>query len=207
MDPDPTASLSRMCCFPRTRGDGPYSLLALWPFGKFPPHARGWTVSEPVLYIDPTVSPARAGMDRHHLRELDRSRQCFPRTRGDGPVCIWTSHTKNPFPPHARGWTVLRRGFLLRPAVSPARAGMDPSPTTTGWSPSRFPRTRGDGPHLIWWLHGRATFPPHARGWTESTSGGSTTLTVSPARAGMDPSHSILMPAAMGFPRTRGDGP
>ena len=70
--------------FPRTRGDGPDPLglmnLAQW----FPPHARGWTITEDITENETLVSPARAGMDPLldvKLRLLRR----FPRTRGDGP--------------------------------------------------------------------------------------------------------------------------
>ena len=50
--------------FPRTRGDGPFSLKETSAVTPFPPHARGWTLfrAEPGMVLE--VSPARAGMDR-----------------------------------------------------------------------------------------------------------------------------------------------
>ena len=50
--------------FPRTRGDGPVLALFGMGYGTFPPHARGWTGSRRLRRRRPSVSPARAGMDR-----------------------------------------------------------------------------------------------------------------------------------------------
>ena len=91
MDPDLTRPPpSDTWGFPRTRGDGPGSTAALWPF-------RGRRVSPARAGMDPRgtldhgrglvwVSPARAGMD--------------PRLRNVALASLMTA-----FPPHARGWT------------------------------------------------------------------------------------------------------
>ena len=51
----------------------------------------------------------------------------------------------------------------------------------------RFPRTRGDGPVVLSDNDTAKLFPPHARGWTYWTSWRRGSVSVSPARAGMDP--------------------
>ena len=151
-------------------------------------------------------------LGRHpHLEEGDPDG--FPRTRGDGPRTDdrLVDAVGSPFPPHARGWTVV--AGELKP----------------GTARRRFPRTRGDGPPTASGSHEATSFPPHARGWTGRQHAEDPTLSVSPARAGMDP--SAPLPAARdatpvsparagmdphrlrhqatrtGFPRTRGDGP
>ena len=49
--------------FPRTRGDGPFTVIAVLEKVGFPPHSRGWTGErQPDLCRD-VVSPALAGMD------------------------------------------------------------------------------------------------------------------------------------------------
>ena len=73
--------------------------------------------------------------------------------------------------------------------------------------PGRFPRTRGDGPTRIIGRWRWRRFPPHARGWTESSRSRSRSPDVSPARAGMDLAPTQRDSGFAGFPRTRGDGP
>ena len=70
-----------------------------------------------------------------------------------------------------------------------------------------FPRTRGDGPHLIEEREGKYKFPPHARGWTREGCEYLCFGWVSPARAGMDRSSVHFPEPLIRFPRTRGDGP
>ena len=48
---------------------------------------------------------------------------------------------------------------------------------------------------------------PHTRGWTLDARLQSEQLPGFPAHAGMDPGDTFLAPTALGFPRTRGDGP
>ena len=111
------------------------------------------------------------------------------------------------FPPHGRGWTIHQAGAGRAPSVSPARAGMDRSPTQRSQRRSRFPRTGGDGPlYAEWWFH-RGEFPPHGRGWTRGSEAVIEPVLVSPARAGMDLALVGGFLLALSFPRTGGDGP
>ena len=84
MDPHNKQRDSENVSFPRTRGDGPALPSARPPVNVFPPHARGWTLSELIVAVAAAVSPARAGMDRPRSPAA-WSRISFPRTRGDGP--------------------------------------------------------------------------------------------------------------------------
>ena len=112
----------------------------------------------------------------------------FPRTRGDGPPQESTGTIVDGFPPHARGWTVRSVADAQIANVSPARAGMDPAHLTPAPFSGGFPRTRGDGPLVRDRARRELPFPPHARGWTPAPKVVNPRHTVSPARAGMDPS-------------------
>ena len=149
--------------FPRMRGDGPNNVTVNISGFMFPPHARGWMV-DPCAGMDPrgrlplncrsrfprmrgdgplpgtptVVSPACAGMDPCLARQqLPPSR--FPRMRGDGPFTTDAGDTVTGFPPHARGWTLHDRRRRHGYRVSPACAGMDPSPTLSSCTRSRRP--------------------------------------------------------------------
>ena len=111
--------------FPRTRGDGPVYISASCRLPPFPPHTRGWTFSEHGSSAMVDVSPAHAGMDRS-LCSLSSSSNCFPRTRGDGPIMGDTETELLLFPPHTRGWTRHEEVPPCVVIVSPAHAGMDP---------------------------------------------------------------------------------
>ena len=209
MDRCPGQSRRGQRRFPRTRGDGPVRCRQQFSPARagmdprstttdedneFPPHARGWTRQSEYSPRADFVSPARAGMDplqsEYSPRAdfvsparagMDRLTACLT-VRGCG--CLGSR-----FPPHARGWTLLRWWPPIRRRVSPARAGMDRWKHISTTTPNRFPRTRGDGPYrrISWPV--LPTFPPHARGWTAARDGRSGGLPVSPARAGMDLSY------------------
>ena len=85
MDPSTSPRTRSRSRFPRTRGDGPRTGSSSVRDTAFPPHARGWTRSGLGACARLTVSPARAGMDRHRSNRHRRLHR-FPRTRGDGPV-------------------------------------------------------------------------------------------------------------------------
>ena len=85
MDPDPEESHKVQNRFPRTRGDGPGHTQTSDIENRFPPHARGWTFLKEHVLLPPSVSPARAGMDRIPCYSSALF-ACFPRTRGDGPT-------------------------------------------------------------------------------------------------------------------------
>ena len=186
MDPASCFGRRSQLGFPRTRGDGPAHAVMLGDQIRFPPHARGWTRHTRGVTVSLRVSPARAGMDPVIVSPTTAGYR-FPRTRGDGPTSSPMPTSSCRFPPHARGWTLDPLTNIGSGKVSPARAGMDRLPTHAPPIPSRFPRTRGDGPGPLGRLVGGHGFPPHARGWTPGTVDPEPTTAVSPARAGMDP--------------------
>ena len=193
-------------CFPRTRGDGPLFQTVLRKSAMFPPHARGWTPGALAGRQAWPVSPARAGMD---LVREDRETLIagFPRTRGDGPGLGGSRPLPRPFPPHARGWTLVPPRGEGGSHVSPARAGMDRDLAAHEHHKGSFPRTRGDGPRGTHSGTDPSAFPPHARGWTGADPAAPEGRLVSPARAGMDPAGQRIPASQARFPRTRGDGP
>src|SRR5690606_2895419 len=111
------------------------------------------------------------------------------------------------FPPHARGSTCSLCSGVSFYIVSPARAGIDPCPQERGRVWVCFPRTRGDRPPTRARGTAAGGFPPHARGSTLTLADENGLDTVSPARAGIDPTAGVLALHRGGFPRTRGDRP
>ena len=192
--------------FPRMRGDGPSGCITRPTRPWFPPHARGWTVYYPDAAGREGVSPACAGMDPCRPTS-SRSRQRFPRMRGDGPRYITPMIARAEFPPHARGWTHAESWRVGVPLVSPACAGMDRLASGHRGPLRRFPRMRGDGPIKGAKGIGPKMFPPHARGWTLENPFGVRPAAVSPACAGMDPFVRPVHSDDARFPRMRGDGP
>ena len=206
MDPCGRARPASRRRLPRTRGDGPEAEYFEEQAKMAPPHARGWTHGAGRGAGRGDGSPARAGMDRQGPPLLSATRW-LPRTRGDGPVAIASWIAVCRAPPHARGWTVCRVCRAFQGHGSPARAGMDPS-SPGGTSPGAWlPRTRGDGPAGALRQGAGRTAPPHARGWTVSPVAATACAPGSPARAGMDPFRTSIVPSAGWLPRTRGDGP
>ena len=179
--------------FPRRRGDGPDYSRVLRDGILFPPQARGWTGVTLMRLKVSEVSPAGAGMDRSREGNGEQTIG-FPRRRGDGPLQGRERRANYRFPPQARGWTAVRDRSGCLMSVSPAGAGMDPRQPPARLLRRRFPRRRGDGPmpkassnRLDW-------FPPQARGWTAMFPPTHKSESVSPAGAGMDPSHPRRRP-------------
>ena len=185
MDPHGRRTGAATIGLPRTRGDGPVSVLEIEWDRQAPPHTRGWTRrrSDP---LEARGSPAHAGMDPG-ARGFAPSRPGLPRTRGDGPVSASTLDETKGAPPHTRG---MDRG------TAPGRP-----------APDRLPRTRGDGPEPIPVRRQDFEAPPHTRGWTRVRLCGRLRGRGSPAHAGMDPAASARKSAGIRLPRTRGDGP
>ena len=108
--------------FPRTRGDVPASLRAVFAGAWLPPHARGCTDDGLPGRDAPRASPARAGMYRAREGAPCQPGR-FPRTRGDVPYDELAGRSRPRLPPHARGCTrprdVQRR---VRRAPPPPRA-------------------------------------------------------------------------------------
>ena len=118
------------------------------------------------------------------------------------------ARSRDRFPPHTRGWTLPLCGRQPVRGVSPAHAGMDRGASDGVRFPSRFPRTRGDGPSPAFHRRSVWAFPPHTRGWTAQTTADAATRAVSPAHAGMDPSPLPDKMAGPGAARaTRRDSP
>ena len=205
---DPPAASTRLTVrpLPRTRGDGPSSTGPQQSAPCSPPHARGWTLGHDTRQTPLTLSPARAGMDpaRSGARRPPRP---LPRTRGDGPFAGGGGAYGFGSPPHARGWTHRRVVAVVDDHLSPARAGMDPSPRSGAARRHPLPRTRGDGPSESGIPSASLISPPHARGWTRFRHAHWILGHLSPARAGMDPRCRRRRCGRCPLPRTRGDGP
>ena len=192
--------------FPRTRGDGPRRRPLARDQGAVPPHPRGWSLSGLGRERRAAGSPAPAGMVPPislRISALPR----FPRTRGDGPSLRMLLVADLPVPPHPRGWSLHPLVGIVLPQGSPAPAGMVPRSGAIGGPPSRFPRTRGDGPPIHSRSRCAASVPPHPRGWSLYPRARRRLPPGSPAPAGMVPIRSVATPPVGRFPRTRGDGP
>ena len=150
MDPATIAPRRRRPRIPRTRGDGPGRVGGPRAATGDSPHARGWTPNTRTHKEATPGFPARAGMDPRRSTSHPSGRW-IPRTRGDGPSTNWHDDTKPPDSPHARGWTVPGHAGRQAQVGFPARAGMDPRPTSTPGTRGGIPRTRGDGPRPERW--------------------------------------------------------
>ncbi len=125
MDPDHLVGFRDRSRLPRTRGDGPATVVYADRASAAPPHTRGWTRGAGVGESRVAGSPAHAGMDPSRPSPRP-SRARLPRTRGDGPSTRLTEAVVAEAPPHTRGWTLCALGSQRGDAGSPAHAGMDP---------------------------------------------------------------------------------
>ena len=154
---------------PRTRGDRPLSGHGAAPWCSSPPHPRGSTLARMLDEAKPYVSPAPAGIDPRRSTKR-RTRGRLPRTRGDRPARSPSSISCARSPPHPRGSTLAIRRDADPRHVSPAPAGIDPSPARLRSARSSLPRTRGDRPLLAARPVGARESPPHPRGSTQICS-------------------------------------
>ena len=153
---------------PRTRGDGPGRVVGVVRFSVASPHTRGWTHARQSVRPDRSgFPPAHAGMD---------------------PCRVASRRRASRLPPHTRGWTPAVDPAPLRLHGFPAHAGMDPTASTPPGSPTRLPRTRGDGPFLGIEAVTIPLASPHTRGWTRCPCKPWLLNSGFPAHAGMDPS-------------------
>ena len=184
MDPRARTELPPLCGLPRTRGDGPASLLAVPVPCRASPHTRGWTCIRQRAGVVDGGFPAHAGMDPP-LQPGRRRSQRLPRTRGDGPPRPSRLSMRHWASPHTRGWTVGETWMVNVDVGFPAHAGMDLSPANRCAVSYGLPRTRGDGPTrvLAYILFGRAS--PHTRGWTPESAPVSGADRGFPAHAGI----------------------
>ena len=114
--------------FPRIRGDRPLTCAGTRRWSGFPPHTRGSTWGELESLQRAKVSPAYAGIDPAQSTAADTTAS-FPRIRGDRPACWPGAPTPSGFPPHTRGSTCAPHKRTPPDEVSPAYAGIDPSPS------------------------------------------------------------------------------
>ena len=109
--------------------------------------------------------------------------------------------------PPTRGWTPYTRPHSSHSSGFPAHAGMDPRMGYCWMLNVRFPRPRGDGPHVVSRMKSRAWVSPPTRGWTPREVWRHGLPNGFPAHAGMDHCTASLGTTRPGFPRPRGDGP
>ena len=206
MDPSATESCSPLRRLPRTRGDGPRRQRRRWASCEASPHTRGWTHDLHVGVVLPLGFPAHAGMDpKPTIPGVEETR--LPRTRGDGPLHMYSFVVIFRASPHTRGWTVYRETPRRFSRGFPAHAGMDPDAMRFGKPPERLPRTRGDGPSSRSPSTMTSRASPHTRGWTLGGADRRESRDGFPAHAGMDLAVGPVHPRARRLPRTRGDGP
>ncbi len=131
----------------------------------------------------------------------------LPRARGDGPHPERLGLPRMMAPPRSRGWTRHRAPRWRGVSGSPALAGMDPSLWSAMRFSTRLPRARGDGPFDTSTSVRTYSAPPRSRGWTASSRRLPSSISGSPALAGMDPFRSLMLLKKLRLPRARGDGP
>ena len=110
-------------------------------------------------------------------------------------------------PPRVRGWSHAAHDLVGRDGVSPARAGMVPSPRRPSPRERSLPRACGDGPAAGAGDVLCHAAPPGGRGWSRAVRGQVRPRPVSPARAGMVPRDCRTNSAPPRLPRACGDGP
>ena len=153
-----------------------------------PPPTRGSTHTPSLQLLTAVVSPAYAGIDLL-ARSLKSVGPCLPRLRGDRPACWSALSPATASPPPTRGSTREECAVLCEKHVSPAYAGIDLARAWTTCRCRRLPRLRGDRPFQT---HDEATpcwSPPPTRGSTWRLFVSALSDAVSPAYAGIDPSH------------------
>ena len=155
--------ISCALCFPRVRGDVPFSGLVLHQSGGFSPRARGCSPQRMATHHLRLVFPACAGMFRIH-RLVCGVNSSFPRVRGDVPIAQAFFNTSPRFSPRARGCSLMMRFHYQALLVFPACAGMFPKIMGLSVRMGSFPRVRGDVPVLQKWVDDDLTFSPRARG-------------------------------------------
>ena len=181
MDPGRERAFNAALGLPRTRGDGPLHVAWRRIDSGASPHTRGWTWYGQWPWSARQGFPAHAGMDRR-CPSAGTSGRRLPRTRGDGPRSFSFNGVTPAASPHTRGWTHVHHGVRRVHHGFPAHAGMDPARRAPAPTPTRLPRTRGDGPFTC--------TADGGQGWASPDPGA--------GRPGAVPPR---------LPRTRGDGP
>ncbi len=206
IDPQKDSSSSAPLCLPRVRGDRPSKAQGGKPLAGSPPRTRGSTLHPSQRWSSRRVSPAYAGIDLFRLwRSGGGSR--LPRVRGDRPHSPDLAYPTLESPPRTRGSTQPRFALLRSHPVSPAYAGIDPSPPPNTRSATGLPRVRGDRPKWGFALQLLDVSPPRTRGSTRHTPAGRQRPWVSPAYAGIDLKMRNQDFEIQRLPRVRGDRP
>src|SRR5208282_4516492 len=130
------------------------------------------------------VLPTRVGMVRQ-TQLLWAVPAGSPHTRGDGPVYPHLFDAKNPFSPHAWGWSEITPAPGRHPPVLPTRVGMVRIAHLLRLETPGSPHTRGDGPWLVHYFDNRHMFSPHAWGWSAIRRCHGACRRVLPTRVGM----------------------
>ena len=149
--------------FPRIRGDVPGTFDWHLRWILFSPHTRGCSRLRNALRGAPAVFPAYAGMFLTCCATL-WTRASFPRIRGDVPPTSPWGLAPSQFSPHTRGCSPGRGFCHCDSMVFPAYAGMFLICSCHQQVRARFPRIRGDVPHMIAMADGVQPFSPHTRG-------------------------------------------
>ena len=133
--------------------------------------------------------------------------ECFPRARGDVPLCRKQQQEATPFSPRTRGCSALGFLNLHRPVVFPAHAGMFRNILIRVKGERGFPRARGDVPVNPVLAGNPLRFSPRTRGCSSHQCRTRAPPHVFPAHAGMFLSRTLSREQVSGFPRARGDVP
>ena len=125
--PERRPSGSSRTCLPRARGDRPDAARLRLHVFPSPPRSRGSAPRRLRAAWANLVSPALAGIGRC-LRCLPWRALCLPRARGDRPLTIAKVELEELSPPRSRGSAAVGREVEASEDVSPALAGIGPSP-------------------------------------------------------------------------------
>ena len=132
-------------CFPRIRGDVPWTTIGPASTSVFSPHTRGCSFSTTRRSWTAVVFPAYAGMFLPHPTRLT-THPSFPRIRGDVPGNGTLRVMLSLFSPHTRGCSPHGFHAAVPLLVFPAYAGMFPGARCLRLCTGSFPRIRGDVP-------------------------------------------------------------
>ena len=149
------------------RGDRPDSRPPYKIKRPATPHARGSTPFWRSAFSSSIGYPACAGIDRNIALNIFVLMR-LPRMRGDRPLDLKRTGSRQEATPHARGSTFTVTEKIVKINGYPACAGIDPLNEEGKIAYRWLPRMRGDRPLflLVQFLLELAT--PHARGSTRS---------------------------------------
>ena len=193
-------------CFPRARGDVPFTHTDRPLLSMFSPRTRGCSSPRVGYSQSAIVFPAHAGMFPCKSA-ASPALICFPRARGDVPKEGDGKGKPVPFSPRTRGCSAVAIQTQRCFAVFPAHAGMFRAFKPMMSLSSGFPRARGDVPSAKSSRAPCRAFSPRTRGCSCQHSGPFKQIVVFPAHAGMFRLIQGGFQSDAGFPRARGDVP